>query len=124
MANIHDFNGIFVQPNAWYFLIILKLNNSILGSHHLMTSLYLNNDQVIKNVHKLMAITKSYKFNLLSEAIIVHIEVLHRPQKRAIILVWALIKSPNLSKVKKALKRDGTFKRFICYRMRLRDGKE
>ena len=39
-------------------------------------------------------------------------EALYRPQKEAVGLVCSLIKSPNLSKVQKALRRDSRFKAF------------
>ena len=57
-----------------------------------------------------MAIAKTYGFNSLSEAVVVRMEALHRPQKEAVGLVRSLIESPNLSEVQRALKKDGTFK--------------
>lgn len=112
MADIHDFNGIFIKPTAWYLLTISGPNPPVPGSHHPAASSHSNNDQVVKNARKLTAIAKTYGFNSLFEAIVVHIEALHRPQKEAIALVRTLIESPNLSEVQRALKRDVTFKAF------------
>ena len=81
-------------------------------SHHPAASSHLNNDQAIQNVRKLTSIAKTYGFNSLSEAVFVRMEALYRPQKEAVGLVCSLIKSPNLSKVQKALRRDSRFKAF------------
>lgn len=66
----------------------------------------------MKNICKLMAIAKTYKFNLLSIVVVVCIEVLNRSQKKVIALVCAFIESLNLFKVQKILKRDNIFKVF------------
>ena len=83
-----------------------------LESHHAAALSHLNNDQVIPNARKLMSITKTYRFNSLSEVGFVRMEVLHKPQKEAVGLFCSLIESPNLSEVQKALKRDSRFKAF------------
>lgn len=114
MSDIYDLDSIFIKPIIWHLFIISELNlPSVLGFHHPFTSSHLNNEQVIQNTYKLMVIAKIYGFNLLFEAIIVCMEVLHKFQKEAIGLVHSLIKLPNLSEVQRVLKRDNTFKTFV-----------
>lgn len=112
MADIHDFNGIFIKPTAWYLLTISGPNPPVPGFHHPAASSHSNNDQVIKNARKLTAIAKTYGFNSLSETIVVRMKALHRPQKEAIALIRVLIESSNLFKVQRALKKDVTFNVF------------
>lgn len=113
MIDIYDFNNIFVKPTTWYLFIISGLNPfTVPQSHHLIVSLYSNNIKAIKNAYKLMVIAKTYRFNLLSEVVIIYIKALNRLQKEAIAFIYALIKLSNLFKVQKALKRDNMFKKF------------
>lgn len=60
-----------------------------------------------------MAKVKIYIFNSLSEAIIIHIKVLHRSQKETVFVIYALIKLSNLFKVQRVLKRDKIFEVFF-----------
>ena len=82
-------------------------------SPHPATLSHSYNDQTIQNVRKLTLIAKIYRFNSLSEAIFIHIEVLYRSHKEVISLVRSLIESPNLSEDQKALKRNSRFKTFV-----------
>lgn len=85
---------------------VRKLNS------HSTALLYSNIDQTVKNMYKLIIIVNIYRFNLLSKAVIIYIETLNRSQKEAITLVYAFIKSLNLFKIQKVLKKDSTFKIF------------
>lgn len=113
MSDIHNFNDIFIKLTAWYLFTISGPNfPTVSESHHAFTSSHLNNNQVIQNVCKLTAIVKTYRFSSLSKAIVICMEVLHRPQKEAIGLIYSLIELSNLSEVQRALKRDDAFKAF------------
>lgn len=93
------------------FGIYLQFQDPILWLFHDIVSLLLYY-QVIKNTHKLITIVKIYKFHSLFEAIVVYIETLNRPQKKAITLFYTLIKLSNLSKIQRGLNKDNMFEFF------------
>lgn len=59
-----------------------------------------------------MAIAKTCRFNSLFEVVVVYIKALNKPQNQVITLIYILIKSSNLFKNQKALKKDSMFKIF------------
>lgn len=78
MANIYDFNVIFVESTVWYLPTISESNLSVPESHHFASSSSPDNDQIVKNMRKLTTIIKTYGFTLLSKNIIIRMKALHR----------------------------------------------
>lgn len=88
------------KPHKKYRLFIAHTKIQVWKlTSYFTTLLHLNNNQVLKNICKLIITAKTYKFNLLSKTIIVCMKALNELQKEAIAFICTLIKLPNLFKV-------------------------
>lgn len=80
ITNIYNLSDIFIKSTIWYLFLILRSNFLLILWFYQFTTLsYLNNNKNVKNVYKLIAMVKIFRFNSLFEVIFIWIKTINRP---------------------------------------------